>query len=232
MNSDQYEKQYTEFKKRSKTDGRFSIEEGDKQAQLTEDTENFSYDSHYMYHTAWAARKLSANKPKKHVDVSSYIYFSTIVSAFVPVEFLDYRPLGISLHNLRSGKADLTHLDREDNSIDSLSCMHVIEHVGLGRYGDSLDPHGDKVAAGELKRVLAPGGSLYIVLPVAASGRVCFNAHRVYSFRMVQELFDGLHLKSNALLSDKGTVFIEDATEDVYSQQHYGCGCFEFLKVA
>jgi len=44
--------------------------------------------------------------------------------------------------------------------------MNVVEHVGLGRYGEPLDPEGDIKAMRELRRVLAPGGSLLFVVPV------------------------------------------------------------------
>ncbi len=58
-------------------------------------------------------------------------------------------------------------------SIDRIdSCMHTIEHIGLGRYGDPLDAVGDQTALSELQRVVAPGGSLLIVVPVATA---CFN---------------------------------------------------------
>ncbi|NDC42314.1 MAG: DUF268 domain-containing protein, partial [Chitinophagia bacterium] len=53
----------------------------------------------------------------------------------------------------------------ESDSIPSLSCMHTIEHVGLGRYGDQLDPQGDLKAIAELKRVVQPGGDLLFVTP-------------------------------------------------------------------
>jgi hypothetical protein len=233
MNKEQYENQFILFKEKSKLDERFVVEETNKYMILNEDTYKCSYDQHYIYHTAWAARRICENKPKKHVDISSSIYFSTIVSAFVPVDFFDYRPVELDLENYNSGKADLTCLPHSDNSIQSLSCMHVLEHIGLGRYGDAIDPLGDIVAANELKRVLAPGGILYMVLPVASINKICFNAHRIYSFKSVLSLFNGLVLKSNTLLSlfSNKSAFIKNASENDYNQQTYGCGCFEFQKI-
>jgi hypothetical protein len=29
-----------------------------------------------------------------------------------------------------------------DGYCDSLSCLHALEHFGLGRYGDPIDPRG------------------------------------------------------------------------------------------
>ena len=79
--------------------------------------------------------------------------------------------------------------------------MHVAEHIGLGRYGDPLDPDGDLKAMGELKRVLAPGGLLLFVVPVGQP-RVCFNAHRIYSYGQIVEAFAKLYLEEFALIPD------------------------------
>ncbi|MGA2030503.1 MAG: DUF268 domain-containing protein, partial [Verrucomicrobiota bacterium] len=77
-----------------------------------------------------------------------------MVSAFVPVKFYDYRPADLHLDNLACEHADLQALPFADCGIQSISCMHVVEHVGLGRYGDPLDPNGDLKAMNELERVL------------------------------------------------------------------------------
>jgi SAM-dependent methyltransferase len=131
------------------------------------------------------------------------------------------------------GAADLLALSFRDDSILSLSCMHVIEHVGLGRYGDTLDPMGDARAAAELKRVLAPGGHLLFVTPVGRP-EIHFNAHRIYSFEAVMALFEGLELAEFALITDKrdGAALVMDADPARVAKQRYGCGCFLFRKPA
>ena len=120
-------------------------------------------DQHYTYHPAWAARILASSRPVEHVDISSILHFSTIVSAFIPVKFYDYRPAQVAISNYSSHSADLVNLPFMDESIASLSCMHTIEHIGLGRYGDKLDPEGDLKAISELKRVLKVDGDLLFV---------------------------------------------------------------------
>src|SRR2546430_12288402 len=45
-----------------------------------------------------------------------------------------------------------------DLELSSVSCLHVAEHIGLGRYGDAIDPLGTRKAIGELARVLAVDG--------------------------------------------------------------------------
>ena len=129
-------------------------------------TASTGFDRHYVYHTSWAARLLARNKPGRHVDISSSLYFVGIASAFVPFLHYDYRPPDLRLDNLETGFADLLKLPFSDGSVDSLSCMHVVEHVGLGRYGDPLDAEGDTKAMRELTRVLAPGGNLLFVVPI------------------------------------------------------------------
>jgi SAM-dependent methyltransferase len=106
--------------------------------------------------------------------------------------------------------------------------MHVVEHVGLGRYSDPIDSIGDLKAIAELKRILAPGGSLYFVVPVGKP-KMMFNAHRVYSYRMIIEYFFELVLKEFSLVKDDGQ-FLANASETTSDMQRYGCGCFWFQK--
>ena len=159
------------------------------------------FDTHYVYHTAWAARKVKEIDAEVHVDISSSLYFSSIVSAFKSVHFYDFRPAQLNLSGLTSEKEDLSHLSFKDNSINSLSCMHTVEHVGLGRYGDTVDPEGDVGAAHELGRVINKGGSLLFIVPVGRP-RIQFNAHRIYSYDMVIDLFPGFTLREFSLIPD------------------------------
>jgi hypothetical protein len=111
--------------------------------------------------------------------------------------------------------------------------MHVVEHVGLGRYGDSLDYDGDLKAVSELKRVLAVDGHLLFVVPVGAESKICFNAHRVYSVDQVLSMFHEFKLLDFSLIpelaNDGGLV--SNPTKDLIDRQSYGCGCFLFQKV-
>ncbi len=218
--------EFRRFKKMS--DKRFSVNLKDIYPCLKDKTTITPFDQHYIYHPAWAARVLARTRPEFHVDISSKLSFSTIVSAFVPVKFYDYRPADMKLSGLESAFADLNKLPFEDDSQPSISCMHTIEHIGLGRYGDVIDPQGDLKAINELKRVVRPGGDVLFVTPVGTP-RIEYNAHRVYSYEQIISYFAPLKLVEFALVPDEGG-FIDNADPSLASKQQYGCGCFWFKK--
>ena len=225
--------EFQQFKNLSnQKNNRFLVSFWNLYPSLHEKTSKTDFDRHYVYHTAWAARIVSKIKPEVHIDISSLIYFSSIISAFNPVKFYDYRPIDLQLDNLYCEAADLLNLPFEDESIQSLSCMHVIEHIGLGRYADSLDPDGDLKAIVELKRVLSIGGSLLFVVPVGKP-KIAFNAHRIYSYDQVIEYFSDLKLEEFALVPDnpKEGDLIYNASQKIVDSQNYGCGCFWFRKI-
>jgi SAM-dependent methyltransferase len=204
----------------------------ERQFFLEDRTAQTPFDRHYIYHTAWALRQLQKHKPRLHVDIASSLYFVALGSAFVPMRHLDYRVPLLALDNLACDAGDLMSLPFADNSIESLSCMHVIEHVGLARYGDPLDPLGDIKAANELSRVLAHDGRFLFAAPVGRA-RVCFNGHRIYSFEMVCELFRELEIAEWALIpGEPPDGLVENAAPELINQQRYGCGCFVFRKPA
>jgi len=229
-----YLSELSRFTRMGRNKERFELKFTDLFPITSDRTKNTGYDKHYIYHSAWAARVLAETRPEVHTDISSILYFSTIVSSFIKINYYDYRPAEVILSNHTSGHADLTKLQFPDNSIPSLSCMHTIEHIGLGRYGDALDYDGDLKAIHELKRVTAPGGTLLFVVPLGATPRIEFNAHRVYSKDQVINYFEGFTLRNFTLISDnpKENGLIDNPSNDVLARQRYGCGCFWFQKNA
>lgn len=197
---------------------------------LDDATKTTAIDAHYVYHTAWAARRLLAHPVAEHVDIGSDHRFTTIASAFQPMRFLDYRPCEVQLPNLVCGHANLLDLQIASGSLASLSCMHVVEHIGLGRYGDPIDFHGADRAMAELQRVLAPGGLLYFVVPV---GEPCvvFNAHRIFRASDIVARFGELELLEFSLVHDRGR-FEEHVAPSLADGQRYACGCFLFRRPA
>ena len=188
------------------------------------------FDPHYFYQGAWLARHLAEVAPKLHVDVGSSVMMLSVMSGYVPTIFVDYRPLRARLANLTCMAGDAQQLPFATNSLASLSSLHVLEHIGLGRYGDALDPLGSAKAAGEFVRVLAPGGRLYVSVP-SGRERVCFNAHRVFHPATLERLFHGLTLHAFALVDDQGN-FRPDASAADAESFDYGCGMYVFVKAA
>jgi len=207
---------------------RFELNNLDLHPCLNDKTKTTHFDGHYIYHPAWAIRILKELNPVKHIDISSTLHFCTTLSAFIPTEFYDYRPAQLNLSGLSSGQADLMNLSFETGSIETISCMHTIEHIGLGRYGDQIDPDGDIKAVNEIIRVTAKGGSILFVTPVGKP-KIAFNAHRIYDPQMIIDLFQNCDLKNFALVTDNND-FINNARLLEGALQNYGCGCFWFIK--
>lgn len=227
----EFRREFQQFERLSQDmPSRFRLTWADRYPCLQDRTATTTFDHHYIYHTAWAARVLARLKPEYHVDISSTLYFCGILSAFLPVRFYDYRPADLKLSNLQSAQADLMQLHFPSLSLPSLSCLHVAEHVGLGRYGDPLDPRGDLKAMAELQRVIAPGGYLVFAIPVGRP-RIQFNAHRIYAFGQIVEAFSELRLREFSLIADDPAAgLIENAPADLVDAQAYGCGCFLFQR--
>jgi SAM-dependent methyltransferase len=186
------------------------------------------FDPHYFYQGAWLARRLAETKPVLHLDIGSSALTMGVLSATSPTVFLDFRPLKVNLTQFTSIAGDAAQLPFKDASVHSLSCLHVIEHIGLGRYGDRLNPGGSRTAFMELARVLAKGGKLYLAVPVGRQ-RICFNAHRVFSPQTILTWETGLSLDRFALVRDDG-VYVDPAKVDDAEAFEYGCGLFEFLR--
>jgi SAM-dependent methyltransferase len=227
-----FRREFREFSARSAAgEPRFALDWADRWPCLKDRTPKAKFDRHYVFHTAWAARVLARTRPERHVDLGSSLFFAGIASAFVRVEAYDLRPAALDLQGLKTGAADLLALPFADGSVPSLSCMHVVEHVGLGRYGDPIDPEGDRKAVAEIRRVLAPGGSLLFVVPTGKA-RIQFNAHRVYAYRQVVDAFRGLDLVEFALIPDREEDggLVVGASEALADRQSYGCGCWWFRR--
>ena len=218
--------EYFRFKKRN--DNRLEVPFSEIYPCLKDKISTTPFDRHYIYHPAWAARILAKTRPEYHVDFSSILSFGTVLSAFIPVKFYDYRPAGITLSNYDSQFADLKALAFGNESLPSISCMHTIEHIGLGRYGDELDPRGDIKAINELKRVAKKGADILFVTPIGTP-KIQFNGQRVYSREQIVDYFHGCELIEFTLIPDSGSPIINPDPGEI-NRQNYACGCFWFKK--
>jgi len=148
----------------------------------------------YFLQDTWAARKIFELRPTHHYDVGSSAKTMGILSQYVPITMIDIRPLPLTLPNLRFIKGSILDLPFEDDSIQSISSLCVVEHIGLGRYGDTVNSFGSEESVLELKRVVKVGGTLIFSVPVDRINTVYFNAHRAFTREYVLSLFDGFEL--------------------------------------
>ncbi len=148
----------------------------------------------YFFQDCWAASKIFELKPAHHYDVGSSAKTMGLLSQFVPITMIDIRPIELELENLHFIRGSILELPFEDNSIESLSSLCVVEHIGLGRYGDPIDQFGSEKAISELKRVVKIGGVLLFSVPVDKENKTYFNAHRAFTREYVMELFCNFEL--------------------------------------
>lgn len=193
--------------------------------------------SHYFQQDLFVARKLFENNPLRHIDIGSRIDgFVAHVATFREIEVFDIRPLENNIKNIVFSQADLMQLP--PNMIeccDSLSSLHVIEHFGLGRYGDPIDKDGHIKAINNLHLMLKKDGIFYFSTPIGKQ-RIEFNAHRVFSIKYLLKLFqDKFKIESFHFVNDNG-----DLNEDVILDSpliennygcNYGCGIFILKKI-
>lgn len=185
---------------------------------------------HYFFQDLWAARKIYDSKIKIHYDVGSRIDgFIAHIIPFCYVNYIDIRNFDTEIKNLNFIQGNILELPFEDNSIYSLSCLHVIEHIGLGRYGDKVEPNGYVKAAKELSRVLAIGGQLLLGTPIGKL-KLCFDAHRVFSYDLIIDIFRDLELLEFNFIPDKADKIIYNADPNITLKSDYGCGLFVFTK--
>jgi SAM-dependent methyltransferase len=179
----------------------------------------------YFYQDAWCAQKVFRATPESHVDIASNFKLVSILAQFTPITFVDINQPRLIIPNVQYKKGDIRGLPFKDNSLNSLSSLCVIEHIGLGRYGDEIDAFGSEKAGQELARVLAPQGRLYLSLPVDEENRLYHNAHRAFTADYVKNtLCQGLVLINEQYIYG-------DQWESTYDPaKGFGTGLFEFTK--
>lgn len=191
---------------------------------LLDKTELTPLEPTYFFQDCWAAGKIFHNCPAHHHDVGSSAKTIGIISQFVPTTMVDIRPIELELTNLNFIEGSILNLPFVDDSIESLSTLCVVEHIGLGRYGDPMDSWGSEKAVIELKRVLKPGGNLYFSVPVDAENRVYFNAHRAFNRNYLVALF------APFILIEERYIYGRNLCNSYDPRKGFGTGLFHFRK--
>lgn len=188
---------------------------------------------HYFHQDLLVASFIHKANPTRHLDVGSSVEgFVAHVASFRDIEVFDIRPLRIVAHEqIKFVQGNLMELDASlIEACDSLSCLHALEHFGLGRYGDPIDPNGHLKGFDNLYRMLKKNGVLYISFPIGESG-VHFNAHRVFDPREILEwAINKFELLRFDYVDDAGDLHCE-ATISVPPVLNYGCGIYTLKKI-
>jgi hypothetical protein len=195
-----------------------------------------SVSGHYFHQDLLVASFIYDNNPKRHVDIGSRIDgFVAHVATYRKIEVMDVRSLsGTGHQNISFIKADL--MDRDDGRegiTDSISCLHAIEHFGLGRYGDPLDPQGHIKGFNNILRMLKVGGRLYISFPIGKANEVHFNAHRVFHPHDIFGWADdarSIDLKRFDYVDDAGTLHQNVDVRKDHLSVSFGCGIYTFTR--
>lgn len=190
----------------------------------------------YFLQDLHVARMISQARPKRHIDIGSSIEgFVAHVASFREIEVLDVRPITSEIPGIVFKQADLavpvSGIDK--NNYDSVSCLHALEHFGLGRYGDPVDTQGHQKGLKNMAELLSDDGTFYLSTPIGKA-RVEFNANRVFDPREILSIAteSGLTLR-NFILIQNSIVKEVSLTEDVLLQlanQRYALGVFIFNK--
>lgn len=150
----------------------------------------------YFWQDLWAARKICKEAPKAHYDIGSRIdgFVAHLLAFMDNVNLIDIRPLDREVDGLNFICSDATNLyNFEDNSIESISALCSLEHFGLGRYGDKVDPDACYKCFDAIGRKVKKGGNIYLSVPVGKE-HLEFNAHRVFYASTIMEAFSGYEL--------------------------------------
>ena len=189
---------------------------------------------HYFHQDLLVARFINQSNPKRHIDIGSRIDgFVAHVASYRKIEVIDIRPVSNNIHkNIKFLRADLMN-PLKIGKTDSISCLHAIEHFGLGRYSDPIDISGHIKGIENIISVLEKGGKFYLSFPIATQDEIHFNAHRIFNYKsilkipiiknlMVLERFD--------YIDDEGDLHLNINLKNFKKKLSYGCGIYTFKK--
>lgn len=191
----------------------------------------------YFYQDLYVAQKIYERNPIKHIDVGSRVDgFVAHVASYRNIVVYDIRPVNCFAKSINFIQRDLMNIEISINDLcDSLSCLHALEHFGLGRYGDPINVKGHLIGFENMARILSVGGIFYLSIPIGPE-RVEFNGGRILSIstviKMYQQLFE---LITFSYIDDEGNfhenVNLDLNTIETNANCSNGCGIFELRKI-
>ena len=192
----------------------------------------------YFWQDLLVARAIFEARPEKHVDIGSRVDgFVAHVASFREIEVFDVRPISTQIPGVTFKQADLMQpLAGMTDYCDSLSCLHALEHFGLGRYGDAIDPKGFERGLANMAALLRKDGVFYLSVPIGVE-RVEFNGQRVFDPHAMIDLAmaNSLELRELKVIRQGGRVealALDQLRHSDLARQRYALGIFTFTKRA
>jgi len=190
----------------------------------------------YFFQDIYVAKSIIKDNPKRHIDIGSRVDgFIALLSLNRFVEVLDIRPININIENIKFYQWDITkQSDYYNNSCDCISCLHTIEHFGLGRYGDTVDADSWKLAFTNLSLILNNNGVFWLSTPIGIE-RVEFNANRIFNPNTIIDFAINLNLQLEefAYFINDNVIKSDNIINDIskLSNLDYSLGIFKFRKI-
>jgi len=191
-------------------------------------------DRHYFFQDIYVSRKIFESNPINHIDVGSRIDgFIAQLSIFRKLTIIDIRPMEVNIPNVEFIQGNICNNEFNITNAESVSCLHTLEHIGLGRYNDPLGTELWKIALNNIWSLVKPEGVLYLSVPIGKQ-KIMFNAHRVYNTTTIINELNNAKLIEFAYIGD--TTPLQNGptdTEEIYRLTrdfNYGLGIFIFKK--
>lgn len=204
---------------------------------LNDDTENSgSLTYHYFFQDLWMAQQVLNYNPENIIDIGSRIDgYVAHVASFRKIHVLDIRPLVQTIPNVTFSQFDIMQgPGKYASCADAVSSLHVIEHFGLGRYGDRIDPKGHLIGFNAIFDIIKPGG-LFFFSTIIGQDAVQFNAHRIFSLKTLLSWFENRYtIESFAYVDDTNNLVQNVALTPELVEKNvnlsFGCGLFVLRK--
>jgi len=126
--------------------------------------------------------------------------------------------------------------DNEDftNITDSISCLHALEHFGLGRYGEPIMPNGNIVGFNNIQKILKINEIFYLFFPIG-NNEVYFNAHRIFSYNEILSWCfepNSIAIERFYYENDVRDLILDVEINSFDTKLKYGCGINVIRKVS
>ncbi len=159
----------------------------------------------------FATEQIARITPGEILDIGSYRQWLIGVMSHFHVHTLDVRERASSLSNETILTEDIASYDGL-KKFDLVTSLSSIEHIGLGRYGDSVDFDGDKKAIEKIANLLRQDGNFVFSVPMTR-GEPCvaYNSHRIYSYEMIKSRLAGFICEHERFLKKSSPRFCEHA---------------------